>query len=123
MIEGAALGAAGRTIGIRPEHIVAVQPQQADLAGRVRAVEYLGAQTHVVVDHPAARGLILCAPGHAQWQPGDEIGLGLPEEHRVLFDAGTGRLKENPQQDYGADHRQTAPRDSRKALQPQPLQD
>ncbi len=123
MIEGAALGAAGRMIGIRPEHIVAVQPRHADLTGQVRAVEYLGAQTHVVIDHDAARGLILGVPGHADWQPGDEIGLGIPDEHRVLFDAGTGRVEENPQQDYGADHRQTAPRDSRKALHPQPLSD
>ena len=49
--------------------------------------------------------------------PGAEIGLGLPEEHRVLFDASTGKAlaEKNPQQDYGADHRQTAPRDGRKA--------
>ncbi len=123
MIQGAALGQGGVTIGIRPEHVAARRPGEGDLTGRVRDVEFLGAQTHVVVDHPAARGLIVFAPGAADCRPGDEIGVRIPEEHRVLFDAGTGLAKENPQQNYGADHRQTAPRDSRKAIQPQPVSD
>lgn len=123
MIDGDALGQGGVTVGIRPEHIAALQPEAGDLTGRVGDVEFLGAHTHVVVDHPATRGLIVSAPGHADWRPGDEIGLRIPEEHRVLFDAGTGRAKENPQKNYGADHRQTAPRDSRKAPQPQPVSD
>lgn len=123
MIEGAALGQAGKIVGVRPEHITSDAPEGADLTVRVRDVEFLGAQTHVVVDHSAARGLIVSTPGLADWRPGDEIGLHIPKEHRVLFDAGTGRAEENPQQNYGADHRQTAPRDSRKANQPQPVPD
>jgi len=123
MIDGDILGQAGSTVGIRPEHIAAHRPDAGDLTGRVRDVEFLGAQTHVVVDHPATRGLIVSTPGQADWRPGDEIGLRIPEEHRVLFDAGTGRAKENPQQNYGADHRQTEPRDSRKAPKPQPVSD
>jgi sn-glycerol 3-phosphate transport system ATP-binding protein len=89
----------------------------------VREVEYLGAGTHVVIDHPDARGLIMMFPGHADWRPGQEIGLALPMEKRVLFDARTGRAEKNPQQNCGADHRQTAPRDRRKAPSPQPLSD
>lgn len=123
MIQGDVLGRAGVTIGIRPEHITPLRPEAGDLTARVSDVEFLGAQTHVVVDHPAARGLIVSLPGHADWCPGDEIGLCIPDEHRVLFDADTGRAKENPQQNYGANHRQTAPRDSRKAPQPQPVSD
>lgn len=123
MIDGAALGQHGVTVGIRPEHIAVPGSAGADLMARVCDVEFLGAQTHVVVEHPAARGLVVSTPGQAGWQPGDEIGLRIPEEHRVLFDAGTGRAKENPQQNYGADHRQTAPRDGRKANQPQSIPD
>jgi sn-glycerol 3-phosphate transport system ATP-binding protein len=123
VVAGAALGMEGRQVGIRPEHLRVAGPEEAHLTGRVREVEYLGAGTHVVIDHPDARGLIMMFPGHADWRPGQEIGLALPMEKRVLFDARTGRAEKNPQQNCGADHRQTAPRDRRKAPSPQPLSD
>jgi len=123
MVDGRALGATGTIVGVRPEHISLVPPAQADLTGRVREVEFLGAQTLIVIDHPAARGLVAAAPGHVAWQAGQDIGLHIPDRNRVLFDAQTGRVNEDPQQNCGADHRQTAPRDSRKALHPTPLSD
>ena len=118
LVEGAALGAPGVLVGIRPEHLALTAPGAADIAGTVREVEYLGADTQIVIDHKAARGLVLSVPGHAAARPGETVGLSIPEEHRVLFDAETGRAEKDPQQDYGADHRQTAPRDSRKAPTP-----
>jgi len=118
MIEGAALGAPRTKVGIRPARLAIATPGTGDLTGTVRDVEFLGEHTQVVINHPAARGLIVAVPGHAGWQPGQEIGLHLPEEHRVLFDADSGRAKKDPQQDCGAHHRQTGPRDSRKALHP-----
>jgi sn-glycerol 3-phosphate transport system ATP-binding protein len=118
LIEGAALGAPGVRVGIRPEHLSAVPPDTAHLTGTVREVEYLGADTHIVIDHPAARGLIVSAPGYSRAQPGEAIGLAIPEENRVLFDAETGVAKKDPQQNCGGDHRQTGPRNRRKALQP-----
>jgi len=123
MIDGAALGMAGSTVGVRPEHVSLVPPARADLTGLVREVEFLGAQTLVVVGHPAARGLVAATAGHAGWRAGQEVGLRIPERNRVLFDAQSGRAEKDPQQDYGADHRQTAPRDSRKARHPQPQSD
>jgi len=123
VVEGAALAVPGSMVGIRPEHLELTAPDAGDMTGRVRDVEYLGADTHIVMDHPAARGLIVSVPGHGDWRPGQEIGLRLPQENRVLFDAHTGRNKKDPQQNYGADHRQTEPRDSRKALHPQPFDD
>ncbi|MBK1635764.1 ABC transporter ATP-binding protein [Rhodovulum adriaticum] len=122
IVEGAALGRPGALIGLRPEHL-SPAASVPDLAGIVCEVEYMGAATHLIVDHPAARGLILSVPGHADWRPGQRIGLHLPQEHRVLFDAQTGKAKKDPQQDYGGDRRQTAPRDSRKAPQPHPSTD
>ena len=123
MVEGAALGADGCLVGIRPEHLQATPPDAGDLAGQVREVEYMGAVSHIVVDHAAARGLIVAVRGECPWRPGDAIGLSLPQENRVLFDGRTGRSKKDPQQDCGANHRQTEPRDSRKALHPQPVSD
>ncbi|SIO47653.1 carbohydrate ABC transporter ATP-binding protein, CUT1 family [Rhodovulum sp. ES.010] len=123
MIDGAALGAPGARVGIRPAHLTIAEPRRADLEGTVRDVEYMGAHTHIVIDHPAARGLVISVQGHADRRPGEAIGLVLPREHRVLFDADTGRVKKDPQQDCGTNHRQTGPRDSRKALQPHPSND
>lgn len=123
MVDGAALGAPDTWIGVRPEHLSVATAGKADLTGLVREVEYLGAETHVVVDHDAARGLIVSASGHSDWRPGQSIGLTLPTKHRVLFDAYTGRNKKDPQQNCGASHRQTEPRDSHTAHQPQSVTD
>jgi len=120
LVDGAALGAIGAIVGIRPEHIEIADAGTADLVGAVEATEFLGAESRCIVAHEAARGLVVSAPGRMAWQAGDRIGLRLPEECRVLFDARTGRSKKDPQQDCGGIRRQTGPRDSRKAL---PLQE
>ncbi len=119
MVDGAALGATGAIVGIRPEWIAIAAADDADLAGTIDGIEYLGAESRIVVAHPASRGLVAVVPGRAKWQTGETVGLKLPQAHRVLFDAATGRRKEDPQQDCGDEGRQTEPRDGRKAL---PLQ-
>ncbi|SIS74159.1 ABC transporter ATP-binding protein [Phaeovulum vinaykumarii] len=96
IVEGAALGRPGALVGLRPEHLALAPAGAAHLTGTLREVEYMGAETHLIVAHPAGRGLIVSVPGHAAWQPGQQIGLSLPEEHRVLFDAQTGRARERP---------------------------
>ena len=101
ILDGTALGTAGSLVGIRPEHLE-IAAEDADLTCTVVDVEYLGAETHLVIDHPAGRGLILSVAGQGDWQPGQPIGLRLPAQDRVLFDAETGRVKKDPQQDYEA---------------------
>jgi len=115
IVSGAALGRPGEAVGIRPEHLRLVPPDVADLVGEVEDTEFLGAESRIVIAHKAARGLLASLPGRAGPRPGETVGLALPEEHRVLFDAETGMSKEDPQQDCGAPSRQTEPRDSRKA--------
>lgn len=116
LVDGTALGASEVTVGIRPEHIEIADTVAADLVGVVEATEFLGAESRCIVAHDAARGLVVSVPGRVTWQPGERIGLRLPNEYRVLFDARTGRSKKDPQQDCGKLRRQTDPRDSRKAL-------
>ncbi|WP_285674397.1 ABC transporter ATP-binding protein [Paralimibaculum aggregatum] len=120
MVQGAALGMPGRVVGIRPEKLRLAAPGAGDLTGRVVDVEFLGAGSRVVIEHAAARGLVASVAGAAGLAPGTEIGLCLPEDDRVLFDALTGRAERGPQQDRGAQDRQTGPRDGRKAPSPQP---
>jgi sn-glycerol 3-phosphate transport system ATP-binding protein len=120
LVDGGALGMSGTIVGMRPEHIGIADPVAADLVGTVEANEFLGAESRCIVAHEASRGLVVAAPGRIQRQPGERIGLRLSEEHRVLFDAQTGRNKKDPQQDCGENRRQTGPRNGRKAL---PLQE
>jgi len=116
IIDGPVLGAgSGQRIGIRPEHIRIARAETPDLTGTVTASEYLGASTQLLVAHERAEGLVCTASGDSPVATGETIGLMLPPEHRVLFEAGTDRPEEDPQQDYGALSRQTGPRDGRKA--------
>jgi sn-glycerol 3-phosphate transport system ATP-binding protein len=101
MVDGAALGRPGETVGIRPERIAVAESGAADLAGTVEHVEFLGAQTRIAVAHDGARGLVVMAPGRVGRRPGETLALRLPEEDRVLFDARTGGRKKDPQQDCG----------------------
>ncbi|WP_163851834.1 ABC transporter ATP-binding protein [Pseudooceanicola aestuarii] len=120
LIDGAALGRdAALTIGIRPERITLAGEDTADLTAQVADTEFLGAETLVSLDHPAARGLALILPGIARLEPGAQVALRLPEQDRLLFDARSGQAKKEPQQNPATRIRQnTAPRDGREAPVP-----
>ncbi|SFI54303.1 ABC transporter ATP-binding protein [Albimonas pacifica] len=91
MIDGAALGEPGVTVGVRPEHLAAAPAGAGDLAGRIVGVEYLGSRTLLAIGHPAARGLVVSLPGRVAHAPGETLGLVAPPEHRLRFDARSGR--------------------------------
>lgn len=116
LIEGPALGMReGVTVGIRPEHVRLAAT--GDLAVTVCDLEFLGAETQVAMEHPAARGLVTLLPGTPDLTPGDSVSLVLPEDDRLLFDTRTGHREEKPQQNPATRIRQnTAPRDGHPAL-------
>ena len=88
LVEGPALGlAAGQRVGIRVEKIQRAAAPDADLVTQVADTEFLGGETRVLLHHDLARGLAIEVPGRAQWAAGQQVGLKLPEEFRVLFDA------------------------------------
>ncbi len=121
LIAGGALGLGeGVSVGIRPRALVETAPEAGNLIATVEDCEFLGDETRIALAHDGARGLCLYAPGAAARPQGARIGLRLPDENRVLFDARTGRAVEDTQQDHGAEGRQTAPRDGRAATPLQP---
>ena len=78
-------------VGIRPEHVSLVAPDQGLGPAEVRVVEPLGADTLVRLDaggHP----LVARVPGIPDWRPGDRVGVKLERPHLHLFDAAGQRL-------------------------------
>lgn len=102
IIDGDVLGHAdGVRVGIRPEYISTIAPGKADLVAEVEEVEFLGAQTRLFLTHPAARGLAVSMAGQVSRPIGAKLGLLIPKEHRVLFDARSRQREKNSQQDRG----------------------
>ena len=75
-------------LGVRPEHIVFVDPQDesAALSGVVGIVEHLGNSTLLYVDTPAGQ-LIVEGKGNLVVRMGEPVGLSLNEAHTHLFGA------------------------------------
>jgi len=124
LIEGPALGyPEAVTIGIRPEGVVLAPSGQGDLDADVADIEFLGGETRLALRHPAARGLAAILPGAAQTGLGRRVGVIIPQENRLLFNAVTGRLEKALQQNPQARLRQDpVPEDGHEALaSPKPV--
>lgn len=78
-------------LGVRPEHVSLVAPDQGVGAAQVRVVEPQGADTLVRLDAGGQR-LVARVPGIPDWRPGDRVGVRLERQHLHLFDAGGERL-------------------------------
>ncbi|MGR3757367.1 MAG: ABC transporter ATP-binding protein, partial [Tranquillimonas sp.] len=77
------------TIGIRPEHLGLVAEGQGGCDGTVDLLEYLGADTNVIVDCGDVLGKVTVRViGSTALRPGSRVGLNLPAEHLHFFDAG-----------------------------------
>ncbi len=120
LIEGPVLGyTAAVAVGIRPEGVLLAPPGRGDLDADVADIEFLGGETRLALSHPAARGLAAILPGAAQVGPGQTVGVIIPTENRLLFNAVNGQLEKEPQQNPRARIRQnTAPVDGHKAPTP-----
>jgi len=74
-------------LGIRPEHLSLGEPGDGQCDGLVEVVEYLGADTFVVLDC-APLGLIsVRVAGETTLMPGDTASLFLNPRRIVFFDA------------------------------------
>ena len=62
-------------VGIRPEHITMSAATSGHVQGRVDVLEYLGADTYVVVDCDNAGQITVRVQGEASVSPGDAVGL------------------------------------------------
>jgi multiple sugar transport system ATP-binding protein len=80
-------------LGVRPEHL-ALGAEGALLSARVQRVEFMGAQTHAVLESPAG-ALVLCQQERPGFQEGDVLPLVFQANRLHWFDADSGlRLNE-----------------------------
>jgi multiple sugar transport system ATP-binding protein len=83
-------GRAATKLGIRPEHIQVGPAGEGLLDGTVDVLEYLGADTYLIVDCGAQGQMTVRTDGDTEVTEGDRIGLKAPEERLHFFD-GDGR--------------------------------
>ncbi|MEM6986993.1 MAG: sn-glycerol-3-phosphate ABC transporter ATP-binding protein UgpC [Pseudomonadota bacterium] len=87
------VGSDGVQLGLRPEHVRLTSTEQAKLAGQVRDVEPLGAETLVHVDVGAGQ-MVTVRTGETASTPtsGESVGLDWAPEHTMRFDASGRRI-------------------------------
>ncbi len=73
-------------VGIRPEHITIGASGSGNAQGRVDVLEYLGADTYVVVDCGDAGQITVRVQGEARVSPGDAVGLNFQSDKLRYFD-------------------------------------
>lgn len=99
LIDGDVMGLDSRlTVGVRPEALTISAAQAADLSATVDDIEYLGTQTRLSLAHPRAKGLVAITQTPERVALGDRVHLSVPQENRLLFNAQTGKLEKEPQQ-------------------------
>ncbi len=76
------------TLGIRPEHIDVLPEGQGACDGTVDLLEYLGADTYVIVDCGELGKVTLRVIGGTELRPGNRVGLGFAPDKLHFFDAG-----------------------------------
>jgi multiple sugar transport system ATP-binding protein len=75
-------------LGIRPEHITLGPAGSGACDGVVDLLEYLGADTFVIIDGGALGQITVRTDGMGIPGPGETVGLGFASEHLHFFDAG-----------------------------------
>src|SRR5437773_10797563 len=78
-------------LGVRPEHVSLVAPDQGVGGAEVRGVEPLGPDTLVRVD-AGGPALVARVHGIPDLRPGDRVGVKLDRRQLHLFDAAGARL-------------------------------
>ena len=74
-------------LGIRPEHIVIGPPGHGPCDGVVDVIEYLGADTFVIVDCGESGKVTVRIAGNTDLQPGEKIGLRFDGDKILFLDA------------------------------------
>jgi len=76
------------SFGIRPEHIDLVDAGKGQIEGTVDVLEYLGADTFVIMSCGDAGQITVRVNGSASCKPGDTFGLSFAAENIHAFDDG-----------------------------------
>ncbi len=73
-------------LGIRPEHIEVVAAGEGQSDGLVEVIEYLGADTFLIIDCGAEDKVTVRLNGDTDLKPGTRIGLHFPADKLHFFD-------------------------------------
>ncbi|WP_170604984.1 ABC transporter ATP-binding protein [Ruegeria arenilitoris] len=73
-------------LGIRPEHISVVAPGDGQSDGVIEVIEYLGADTFLIIDCGAEEKVTVRLNGDTDLTPGTKVGLHFPQESLHFFD-------------------------------------
>ena len=97
LIEGSALsGFEGATrIGLRAEDVRIVDSGPERLLCRVTDCEFLGSETFIGLDHPAASGLTVSMPGLQNIPQGQELAITFHDAALHFFDASGERVEQS----------------------------
>ncbi|HSA82878.1 MAG TPA: TOBE domain-containing protein, partial [Geminicoccaceae bacterium] len=74
------------TVGLRPEHLVEGGGADAELKGKVVAVEHLGGETYVYLERGAGDPLVVKSGGDSRARVDDLLPVGVPASACYLFD-------------------------------------
>jgi multiple sugar transport system ATP-binding protein len=74
-------------LGLRPEHAVLAAPGAGQLEGTVDVLEYLGADTFVVLDCADAGQITVRVLGDSDLSPGDKVSVQFDPDRTHYFDA------------------------------------
>jgi multiple sugar transport system ATP-binding protein len=75
------------TVGMRPEHLLEGGGGDAVLKGQVVAVEHLGGETYIYLEHGGTEPLVVKAGGDASAKVDEILPIGVPAASCYLFDA------------------------------------
>ncbi|MEM7197895.1 MAG: ABC transporter ATP-binding protein [Pseudomonadota bacterium] len=74
-------------LGIRPEHITLVAPGSGHCDAMVQVVEYLGADSFILLECGNIGQITVRAPGDTQIKPQESVGLQFQDDRIIFFDA------------------------------------
>ncbi|MDD1779780.1 ABC transporter ATP-binding protein [Enterovibrio sp. ZSDZ35] len=94
LIEGGVIDGTEHTskVGIRTENIHVVEAGLGRLSCIVSESEYLGEETHVLLDHPNAKGLVVKLDGYNSLKEGSAVDITFEDNALHFFDGDGNRM-------------------------------
>ena len=86
-VKGITLPENATKVGVRPEHIELVNPGAGLIDGTVDVLEYLGADTFVILNCEDAGQITVRVNGHSTLRPGDSVGLRISNDLLHAFNS------------------------------------
>ena len=87
LVKGIMLPENATEVGVRPEHIELVNPGTGLIDGTVDVLEYLGADTFVILNCEDAGQITVRVSGNSTLRPGDSVGLHISNDLLHAFNS------------------------------------